>query len=363
MLRRTPYYDAHVALGGKMVPFAGFELPVQYPAGLAAEHTAVRTAAGLFDVSHMGELRVRGPGAVEQLSALLSGDVRGMQVGQASYHMLCNERGGIVDDVFAYRLADDDFLVCVNAANRAKDYDWFKAHWRHDDATVTDEGDAWAQLAIQGPSAVDVLAALCGDDVRDQAARTFTQRYVGSSAGVLVARTGYTGEDGFELFIPVDEAMAVWEQVLLTAGATGLVPCGLGARDTLRLEARNCLYGHEIDDDTTPWQAGLGWTLDMDKAGGFVGSRALAKAKGSAKKRLVGLVMQDKRIPRDGMRIFAADVHVGDVTSGTRSPTTGAGIALGYVERSHGRPGTELTVDVRGKQSPAVVHKGSFTDL
>ncbi len=363
MLRRTPFYEQHVALGGKMVPFAGFELPVQYPHGIAVEHNAVRTAAGLFDVSHMGELRVKGPGAAAQLSQLLSGDIVGMAIGEASYHMLVNEQGGVVDDVYAYRLADDDFLVCVNAANRDKDREWFKAHWTHDDAELTDEGDDWAQLAIQGPKAVDVMAYLCGEAIREQADRTFTERFVGAASGVLVARTGYTGEDGFELFIPVAQAQVVWDAIQTVAPATGLVSCGLGARDTLRLEARNCLYGHEINDETTPWQAGLGWTIKMDKEGGFIGREALAAQKGKATERLVGLVVTDKRIPRDDMDLYVGDECIGRITSGTRSPSTGKGIALAYVGRGYGRPGTEVEVDVRGKRAAAVIHKGSFTTL
>ena len=359
MLRRTPYYDHHIELDGKMVPFAGFELPVQYPTGLATEHNAVRTGAGLFDVSHMGELRVKGPGAADQLSRLLSGDVRGMAVGQASYHMLCNERGGVVDDVYAYRLAEDDFLVCVNAANRDKDREWFQAHWTHDDATLTDEGDDWAQLAVQGPKAVDVLAAVCGEAIREQADRTFSKRYVGAAPGVLVARTGYTGEDGFELFIPVAQAEEVWQSLMLTAPATGLIPCGLGARDTLRLEARNCLYGHELNDDTTPWQAGLGWTVELGKDGGFIGEAALERLKGTADRRLAGLLV-DKRIPREGMFVYRDDVVVGEVTSGTRSPSSGLNLALAYLDKPNGRPGTELSIDVRGKRATATVVKGAF---
>jgi aminomethyltransferase len=363
MLRRTPFYEQHVALGGKMVPFAGFELPVQYPQGITVEHNAVRTAAGLFDVSHMGELRVKGTGAAAQLSQLLSGDIVDMAIGDASYHMLLNKDGGVVDDVYAYRLAKDDFLVCVNAANRDKDREWFEANWTHDDAQLTDEGDDWAQLAIQGPKAVDVMAYLCGEAIREQADRTFTERFVGAASNVLVARTGYTGEDGFELFIPAAQAQAVWDAIQTVAPATGLVSCGLGARDTLRLEARNCLYGHELNDETTPWQAGLGWAIKMDKEGGFIGRDALAAKKGQATERLVGIVVTDKRIPRDDMDIYVGDERIGHVTSGTRSPSTGKGIALAYVGRGFGRPGTEVEIDVRGKRAAAVVHKGSFTTL
>ncbi|MCA9567795.1 MAG: glycine cleavage system aminomethyltransferase GcvT, partial [Myxococcales bacterium] len=250
-LRRTPLYPRHVEAGGRMVPFAGFEMPVQY-AGLTAEHLCVRKEVGLFDVSHMGEIRVRGEKAPAALQHLLSNAVLRVEDGQAQYNLMCNERGGIVDDTVIYRLAADDFIVCVNAANREKDFAWIREHNPHPDVSIEDEGDAWAQIAVQGPFGPNVTAYLAEPDVLSLARYRFV---VGSFAGIggcVIARTGYTGEDGFEVFCPADHALHVWD-ALLEAGAThGVQPCGLGARNTLRLEARMSLYGHELTDDTTP---------------------------------------------------------------------------------------------------------------
>jgi len=361
-LSRTPYYDRHVALDGKIVPFAGYELPVQYPAGLTAEHLQVRRAVGLFDVSHMGEIRVRGPEAADALSWLLSGDVHGMALGEARYHMLCNDKGGVVDDVYAYRVADDEFLVCVNAANRDKDFAWFMQNNRFQNVAIADEGALWSQLAIQGPRAVEVVAALTDSPVTEQASRTFVEAAFAGVPGCLLARTGYTGEDGFEIFIPVSDpgAVDVWDQVLAAGEPLGILPCGLGARDTLRLEARNCLYGHELSDDLTPMQAGLSWTLVMDKEGGFLGADALRAKRGTATHRLVALVVDGKRIPRDHMPITVDGEVVGHVTSGTRSPSLETGIALAYVQHAHAKVGSVVTIDVRGRPAPATVIRGGF---
>jgi aminomethyltransferase len=358
-LRRTPLYHHHVALGGKIVPFAGFELPVQYPTGTRAEHLAVRSGAGLFDVSHMGEIRFRGPQATAAVSWLVTGDVAGAPFGSAKYHAMCNADGGIVDDVYVYRMAPDEIFLCVNAANREKDIAHIRATVAAFDVAVEDEGDQWSQVAVQGPAAVDRLAAVASFDARAVAPRTFTSGTVADVAGCLVARTGYTGEDGFEVFAPNHGIAAIWE-ALVAAGAT---PCGLGARDTLRLEARNALYGHELTDVTTPWQAGLGWIVDLDKEGGFLGRDALVAKKGTAPRRLVALVVDDKRIPRDGMDVKSGDAVVGVVTSGTFSPSLERGIALAYVDKGLVKPGTSLTIDVRGKDAPCTVIQGSFLDI
>jgi aminomethyltransferase len=246
-----------------MVPFAGFEMPVQYT-GIRQEHRAVREACGLFDVSHMGEIRVQGPKAQAALQWLLSNGVLRVSQGQAQYNILCNHQGGVVDDVFLYRLGEEDFLVCVNAANRAKDAAWFMEHNPFPEAAkMTDEGDAWAQLAIQGPAAVHVVAALAEDDCAQLARRHHLEGTFAGVAGCIIARTGYTGEDGFEVFIPSAAAGPVWDLVMEAGKPHGLEPIGLGARDTLRLEAGNCLYGHEIDDETSPIQAGLGWVVKI----------------------------------------------------------------------------------------------------
>ncbi|MCB9694103.1 MAG: glycine cleavage system aminomethyltransferase GcvT [Alphaproteobacteria bacterium] len=361
-LRRTPLYPRHVEAGGRMVPFAGFEMPVQY-AGLTAEHLCVRKEVGLFDVSHMGEIRVRGEKAPAALQHLLSNAVLRVEDGQAQYNLMCNERGGIVDDTVIYRLAADDFIVCVNAANREKDFAWIREHNPHPDVSIEDEGDAWAQIAVQGPFGPNVTAYLAEPDVLSLARYRFV---VGSFAGIggcVIARTGYTGEDGFEVFCPADHALHVWD-ALLEAGAThGVQPCGLGARNTLRLEARMSLYGHELTDDTTPLQAGLGWATKLGKPGGFIGRDAIVARKDAGEDVLVGFVMTDKRIARDEMPVLVRDEVVGHVTSGSRSPSTGRSIGLAYVKPQLAKAGTELTIDVRGKAGSALVTAADFLTL
>jgi aminomethyltransferase len=364
-LRHTPLHARHVEAGGRMVPFAGFELPVQY-AGLSAEHQLVRSAVGLFDVSHMGEVRVRGPKARLTLQALLSNAVLRVADGQAQYNLLCNERGGIVDDTVIYRLAEDDWIVCVNAANREKDFAWITANNPHADVSITDESDAWAQIAIQGPLGPSVTAYLAEPDVLSLKRYRFEQGSFAGVAGCLLARTGYTGEDGFEVFCPAERAPHIWD-ALLEAGAThGIAPCGLGARNTLRLEARMPLYGNELTDDTTPLQAGLGWATKLRKPGGFLGSDAIAARRDTDTHQLVGFVMTDKRIARDGMAVFDPESDgepIGHVTSGSKSPSTGRAIGLAYVPRRFANPGTALTIDVRGKPGQALVNDADFVSL
>ncbi len=355
-LRRTPFYAHHVAAGARMVPFAGFDMPVQY-SGLKEEHLQVRASVGLFDVSHMGEVRFTGPKAVDALMWLLSNAIKRIEVGGAQYNAMCNERGGVVDDVFVYRLGEEDYLVCVNASNREKDFAWMQANNPHG-ATLEDQGDQWAQVAIQGPRGVDVTNALAAEDISGMERH---QCRIGRFAGVdgcIIARTGYTGEDGFEVFIPAGESDAVWTAILAAGEAFDILPIGLGARDTLRLEAGNCLYGHELSDETSPLQAGLGWITKLGKPGGFIGSSAIEARKGADPRRLVRLVMQGKRIPREGMAVLHDDVEVGIVTSGTKGPSIDQGVAMAYVDRALCAPDTVLTIDVRGRHEPAVVVRG-----
>jgi len=356
-LKRTPYYADHVALGGRMVPFAGFELPVQY-SGVLVEHAAVRSGVGLFDVSHMGEVFVRGPKALAAVQWLITNDASRLADGEALYTCMCNAQGGVVDDLVVYRLAHDSFLICVNAANREKDYAFMVANNPHG-AQIVDEGDAWAQVAIQGPAAAGLVARLAAVDTADM--RRYTGRWA-SFAGVdgcLVARTGYTGEDGYEVFAPASAAAGLFRSILQAGEPDGIRPVGLGARDTLRLEAGMHLYGHELTDETTPWQAGLGRVVALDKPGGFVGAEALRDRKGTAPHRLVTLRLEGKRIGRHGMAILdASGEQVGQVASGTHGPTVGYALALAYVRTDLCQPGTPLTVDVRGKAAPAVVIKG-----
>lgn len=360
MLRRTPFHDRHVAHGARMVPFAGFDMPVQY-SGVIEEHLAVRASAGLFDVSHMGEIRFRGPKALDAVQWLVSNDVSRAAIGEAQYAVVCNHEGGVVDDVFVYRIAEDDLLVCVNAANREKDFAWFRENLRFaDGCTMVDEGDDWAQLAIQGPKAAQIVQRLTQVDLGAIPRRRFVFGAVAGVEGVLIARTGYTGEDGFELFIPAGAAHPLWDALLEAGQPEGLRPIGLGARDTLRLEAKNCLYGHELSDTISPFQARLGWVVKLDKPGGFVGVEALRARQDNDEPRLAGLSIDGKRIPREGMAVLSGGVPVGHVTSGTLSPTLGRGIALAYLNKPHGRPGNRLTVDVRGKEAEAVVVQGAF---
>ncbi len=350
--RQTPLHPAHVRADAKLVPFAGFWMPVQY-GSLLEEHQAVRERAGLFDVSHMGEIVLTGPRALAAIQRLATNDLAACAVGQAMYAAVCNERGGIVDDVVVYRRAADDFLVCVNAANRAKDLAWFAKHVP--EAAPRDEGDDWAQLALQGPRASAILARLTRVDLAAIGTYHFRDGEVAGKP-CIVARTGYTGEDGFELFCRPDDALALWD-ALLTAGAPdGLVPCGLGARDTLRTEVRYCLYGNDIDEGTTPLEAGLGWIVKLGKPGGFLGSEALArqKAEGVSRK-LVGFTLTDRGIPRHGYPVLLDGRKVSEVRSGTMSPTLKIPIGLCYLPADRAAVGQPFAIEIRGRPVPAKV--------
>jgi glycine cleavage system T protein (aminomethyltransferase) len=330
-LRQTPLHDAHVALGARMVPFAGWEMPVQYE-GVIAEHRAVRTHAGAFDVSHMGQIHVDGPSADAFLQAVLSNDVDRLVDGAAQYTLLTNDAGGIVDDLIVYRLDRGTFLLVVNAGNRRLAYEWLKE--REPRGTeVRDASDEYALVAVQGPQSLDLLGL--------QEAPAFTHA-MGEIAGVetMICRTGYTGERGVELLCPAEDAETLWEAVL-DRGAT---PCGLGARDTLRLEVCYPLHGNDITQETDAISAGLGWVCALDTE--FTGADALRRVKADGpERRLVAVVMEDKAVPRQGMAIAGG----GEVTSGTHSPSLDVGIGLAYVPAAHAAPETALEIDVRGK--------------
>lgn len=340
-----------------MVPFAGYEMPVQY-AGVRSEHDQVRRAVGVFDVSHMGEVRFRGPRAEDALMWLLTNAVRRIRVGTAQYNVMCNEQGGTVDDVFVYRLADDDFLVVVNAANREKDVAWMMANNPHG-ADIVDESDQWSLLAIQGPRAVDVVDALTNGQAGALPRRGL---YQGSFAGLdaIVARTGYTGEDGFEVFLAADEqtARTAWDAIMEAGAPHGIQPIGLGARDTLRLEVGNMLYGHELSEELSPLQAGIGWAVKLRKPGGFIGAEALRDRVESHL--LAAIVLEGKRIAREGMPVVHEEEEVGWVTSGTRSPSLEQSICLAYVRPDLAAPGTSLTIQIRKNQATGTVVKGRF---
>jgi len=354
-LRRTPLYDEHRRLGAKMVPFAGYEMPIQY-SGIVAEHRAVRSRAGLFDLSHMGEFHFRGRGAQATVDRLVSSDVAGLDVGQARYGLLCNERGTIVDDVIVYRVAVDELMMVVNAANIAKD----RAHVLEllgADTAFEDRSTGTALIAIQGPRAAQILGAESGAEVtRLHPFGVIGARLARTSA--VVARTGYTGEDGFEVFVASEAAGAVWSALREAGREAGLLPIGLGARDTLRLEARYSLYGNEIDESTDPIEAGLAWTCKLDKA--FIGRDEIAKRKTEgARRRIVGLVI-DGGVARHGHEVVHESTPIGTVTSGTYGPTVDKNIALAYVPTEISKVGTRLAVRIRERDVPATVVKTPF---
>jgi aminomethyltransferase len=343
-MKRTPLYEEHKRAGAKLVPFAGWEMPVSYE-GVRQEHVAVRTACGVFDVSHMGEIETSGPAALELLQRLLSNDVSKIDVGGAQYSVLCREDGGILDDLFTYRLADDRYLTVTNAANHEGDFDWFAEHAADFDADVTDAIDRYAMLAVQGPAARGIVSKLADAELPKRM-RTATVEVAGAEA--LVCGTGYTGEDGVELLIPADRGAAVWD-ALLEAGA---VPAGLGARDTLRLEVCFHLYGNDMDESRNPIEAGLGWCCREET--GSIGAEAVGAARESGTaQRLAPFVLTGPGIPRQGNAVTLEDEEVGVVTSGTLSPCLETGIGMGYVSAELLEPGTEVEIDVRGKRRPA----------
>ena len=351
MAQRTPLHDVHVRAGARMVEFAGWDMPVQYQ-GILAEHAAVRERAGLFDVSHMGEIVFRGPKALETLQRLFTNDLSKCADGQAQYGVLCHESGGIVDDVVVYRRAADDLLVCVNASNRQKDFDWLREH--ASGADVVNESDAWGQLALQGPRAPEVLQRLTSVRLSSVGTYRFTQ---GEVAGVpcLVARTGYTGEDGFELFCEASRAPALWGALLEAGVPEDVVPCGLGARDSLRLEMAYRLYGNDMDAATTPLEAGLSWVVKLDK-GEFVGRGALVQQKEAGlSKKLVGFTLTEPGIARHGYAALQDGKPVGAVTSGTRSPSLGTSVGLAFVPPGLAAEGSTFAVDIRGRPVAAKV--------
>jgi aminomethyltransferase len=356
-LRRTPLHAAHVRLGARMVPFGGWEMPVQY-AGIVDEHRRVRSAVGCFDVSHMGEFEVRGPDALRALQALTTNDVSVLAVGQVQYSLLCRQDGGIVDDLTLARLAADEFLLTVNAANVDKDWEWVHQHLTGQVEARNTSADT-GLIAVQGPRAEALVGRLADVDVP---AIGYYRCVRGHVAGVpaLVSRTGYTGEDGFELYLPAHATERVWDRLLDAGQAEGAGPIGLGARDTLRLEMKYALYGQDIDESTNPLEAGLGWVVKAGK-GDFVGRAALERIRASGpSRRLVGFEMVDRAVPRHGYRIRQAGVPVGTVTSGSYGPSVDRYIGIGYVPAALGTVGTELEIEVRGRGQAARIVRTPF---
>lgn len=348
MEKKTPLYEQHVALGGRMVPFAGYLLPVQYPTGVIAEHMAVRQHAGLFDVSHMGEALIEGPQAEQTLNHILSNQFTGMPIEGARYTLMLNEAGGVIDDLIVYRRSETSFLLVLNAANTEKDLAWLRAHLQGEVA-LTDLSSCIAQLAIQGPDTNKILAGLTDLKVLPKKYYSFVEHVSVAGVPCMASRTGYTGEDGYELYLEPQNAPVVWE-ALIRAGA---IPCGLGARDTLRLEASMPLYGHELNDHLDPLCAGLGFAVKLGKAE-FIGRDALMQL-GAPSRVRVGLKVTGRGILREEQPVFWNGNEVGMTTSGTYCPYLGTSCAMAYIDPAHSSPGTAVEVEVRGRRITAEI--------
>ena len=352
MDKKTPLYDCHVHEEGKIVPFAGYLLPVQYKSGVIAEHMAVRKAAGLFDVSHMGEVIIEGRDALSNIQMLVSNDCSRMTDGQVKYSPMCNEKGGVVDDVLVYRINKEKYLIVVNASNRHKDVEWMKAHL-HGEVELSDISDDMSLIALQGPMSNTILSKISDASQLPVKYYTFKENVDVSGISCLVSKTGYTGEGGYELCCKNEDAASLWE-LLLDAGTDEcLIPCGLGARDTLRLEAGMPLYGHEMNDDITPIEAGLGFAVKLNKED-FIGKKGILD-RGTPTRTRVGIKITGRGIAREDCTVFYGDKEVGRTTSGTHSPYLGYPIAMALIEVDVSSIGTELLVDVRGRKIEAKV--------
>ncbi|NAS12112.1 glycine cleavage system aminomethyltransferase GcvT [Poritiphilus flavus] len=358
-MKTTALSQVHEALGAKMVPFAGYLMPVSYE-GVNIEHKTVRNAVGVFDVSHMGEFLIEGPKALDLIQMVSSNDASKLTVGKAQYSCLPNETGGIVDDLIIYRVKEDTYLLVVNASNIEKDWDHISRYNEEIGATMRDLSESYSLLAIQGPKAVEAMQSLSSVDL---SAIKFYNFVVGDFAGiphVIISATGYTGSGGFEIYCKNDEVHQVWERVLQAGADYGIKPIGLAARDTLRLEMGYCLYGNDIDDTTSPFEAGLGWITKFSKD--FVNSESLAKAKEEGpSNKLIGFEMDERGIPRQGYDIADMEGNrIGRVTSGTMSPSLEKGIGLGYVKTSAADPGNKIYIQIRNKAVQATVVKPPF---
>jgi len=361
-LKKTPLYAEHEKLGAKIIDFGGWAMPVQY-AGIIEEHNAVRNQAGLFDVSHMGEIDVKGPAALALVNHVITNDASRLKDNQILYSPMCNEHGGTVDDILVYKLDDEYYFLVVNASNTDKDYNWIKsAAEKFDDVTVDNVSDQWAQLALQGPEAEAILQPLVEQDLSFIEYFWANPEVEVSGVTCLVSRTGYTGEDGFEIYVPAGEAPKLWQTLLEAGESRGLQPVGLGARDTLRFEACLPLYGHELDDDTNPLEARLSYFVKLDKDD-FIGKEALVEAKEEGlEKRLVGFKVTGRGIAREGYDVYDADGEnkIGYVTSGGPAPTLGKNLGLAYVTPELAKKDKEITVAVRKRMIEATTVKTPF---
>ena len=357
-LKQTPLHEEHLELDARMVPFAGYSMPVQYATGIVKEHQAVRNDAGLFDVSHMGEFEVRGPEALELIQHLMTNDASKLTVGQAQYTVMCKPDGGALDDCLVYRF-EDRYMVVVNAANLEKDRAWFETAAEDFDVELADRSAEIALLALQGPKAQQILTTLTDTDLDAIGFYRFAEGAVAGVEGVI-SRTGYTGEDGFELYLPAGGAATVWQAILRAGAEHDVLPAGLGARDSLRLEVGYILYGNDLDEEHTPMEAGLGWVVKLGKDD-FVGREVLARQKEEGvEQKLVGFVLQERGFPRHGYEIRYDGEPVGEVTSGVLSHSTGDGIGMGYVPVEASEPGTDLEIVIRDRAIPAVVQRPPF---
>ena len=359
-LKYIPLNDVHVRLGGKMVPFAGYNMPVRYSSDLD-EHMTVRNGVGVFDVSHMGEFTIRGPHALDLIQRVTSNDASKLADGQAQYSCLPNENGGIVDDLIVYKVRENDYLIVVNASNIEKDWNWF-SRFNTKGAEMKNVSDEICLFAVQGPKAIQVLQKVTPTDLSSIKYYHFAIGKLAGIDNVIISNTGYTGAGGFELYVNKRDAGKVWEKVFEAGKDFNIKPIGLGARDTLRLEMGFCLYGNDIDDATSPLEAGLGWITKFTKD--FTNSSDLKKQKDEGvKRKLVGFKMVEKGIPRHDYTIKdASGAVIGKVTSGTISPVLSVGIGLGYVATEHSKPSSEIFIDVRGKNLKAMVHKTPFVN-
>jgi aminomethyltransferase len=356
-LKATPLHRVHKQMGARMVDFGGWDMPVQY-SGVLDEHRAVREHVGLFDVSHMGEIEVRGPEALALVNFVATNDASRLSIGQAQYSALLYQHGGFVDDILVHKVADDHYFLCVNASNQDKDYSHIVAHNRYD-ATVENASDRYAQLAIQGPKALDTLQKLTSVALASIRYYHFIDGTV-SGVQTRIARSGYTGEDGFEIYFPPSEAPRLWDEILAAGAEFGIKPCGLGARNTLRLEAKMALYGHEIHASITPWEADLGWIVKLAKDD-FMGKRALIEQQQRGiTRRLTGFEMTGRGIGRDGYEVCIGGKGAGWVTSGGPSPTLSKNIGLCYLPLADAEPGRNIQVVVRGQLVDAVTVSTPF---
>ncbi|RTR35250.1 glycine cleavage system aminomethyltransferase GcvT [Robertmurraya yapensis] len=353
-LKRTPLFDIYKNYGGKTIDFGGWDLPVQF-SSIKEEHEAVRTKAGLFDVSHMGEIEVKGPNSLPYLQKMMTNDISKVSTGGAQYTAMCYENGGTVEDLLVYKRADEDYLLVVNAANIEKDYAWLEKHLE-DGVTIHNISGNVAQLALQGPLAEAVLQKLTATELDKIGSFKFQKDIEVAGKNSLVSRTGYTGEDGFEIYCASEDAVHIWNSILETGKEEGVLPCGLGARDTLRFEATLALYGQELSPEISPLEAGIGFAVKLNKEANFIGKEALVKQKeNGVPRKLVGIEMIERGIPRHGYAVYSGDEQIGEVTTGTLSPTLKTNIGLALLDQAYSTLETEVEVEIRGKKVKAKI--------